>query len=613
MSVVADHICRSVEERFPDIVCSILTVDASGLLHPLSAPSLPPDFSGLLDNIAAGPQVGSCGTAAYTRRNVEVRDIASDPRWIGYAEPVLAGGLVACWSSPLLDVSGSVIATFALYFRQSRGPRRAERDLVKLCMHLCDLALARASRVQDRERRASIDALTGLPNRSSFEHALAHLGCSRPGIWAIFLIDLDNLKMTNDTFGHAAGDRLLQEASARMGQLAAPDRIFRTGGDEFAIVVMAPDRLARVSVLGEEIHEALRQPIEFASFSISPKATIGCAIVSGDEDSAYAVYRNADIALYHAKDTHPGGFICFRSELDSSIVARLSSIDAVKSALDEGRIEAWYQPFVELAGGKIIGFEALCRMTTPEGEIVTASSFSEATTDARIASTITRQMLRQVASDMKRWRNLGIPLSPISINITTVDLQGGKLLELIDQTFGDDKELLSNLCLEVTEGAYLDKRAHLMIDVIHELRRRGIRIALDDFGTGYASLTHLLNLPIDIIKIDRSFVERLPADELSATIISAIISIAGKIGASVTAEGVETVEQAALLTELECFACQGYLYAPARPQAEAAQLALRHSISGDHPIPIVRTHGVTCEPSRAARHRDDNAFAVKRS
>lgn len=586
---VMDHMCHAIEARFNGVACSVLTVDRSGTLHPLCAPSLPDDYSQALDNLAIGPNVGSCGTAAYTGQPVEATDLGTDPRWApfpAFRDAALALGLRACWSSPVVDESGIVLATFALYFREPRGPTEEERRAVNACLHLCDLAFARHQRMADREYYATTDALTTLPNRGSFARALAHLSCREPGAWAVLLLDLDNLKTVNDTFGHAAGDRLLQEVATRLARFAIPDGAFRVGGDEFVLLIKDTDRLADLARTAGDVSAILSQPIEFDHFSIIPVATMGGAVVEGQEESPEIVQRHADLALYHAKETRRGGFVQYWAGIDTRMVARLSSIESVDAALREGRIDAWYQPIVRLSDQRIVALEALCRMTSPNGDIVPAATFADATSDARVAAVLTQRMLSVVCDDMRTWLAMGIDFGRVGVNVTAVDLRGGRLEEALDGIVGGS-ELLSRMVLEVTENVYIGDHDRTVIDAVQALKRRGVGIALDDFGTGYASLTHLLDLPVDFIKIDQSFTARLPDDEVSAAIVASLVAIADKIGATITPEGVETAAQAAKLAELGCVCGQGYHFARAADRAETARLLLRHSAHGPHSIPLV--------------------------
>lgn len=588
LAEVMRRICLQIEERFPDVVCSVLTVDRSGTLHPLASPSLPDEYSQGLDNLTIGPNVGSCGTAAYLGLPVEVHDIASDPRWSPYPafqQAALSLGLKACWSSPLIDEKNTVLATFALYFREPRAPYAEEREIVGTCLHLCHLAFARDLRAADRERRANTDALTELPNQGSFSKAMTHLSCAEAGRWGILMIDLDNLKTVNDTFGHAVGDRLLQEVAARLSAFAIPDSAFRVGGDEFALLIKDPQRLQDLEGTARSVLEAIGAPIECDQFLIAGEATIGGAIVTGEEPSADAVRHHADLALYHAKETCRGGFVQYCKGIGTRMSARISSIANLDAALSEGRIEAWYQPIVRLEDHRIIGLEALCRMISPTGEVIAASAFADATSDSRVASILTRRMLTEVAADMRTWNEMGIDFGHIGVNVTAVDLRGGRLGSLLDQLFTGDP-LLKHLVLEVTESVYIGERDKAVVDIISDLRRRGVFIALDDFGTGFASLTHLLDLPVDFIKIDRSFTARLPGDGVSGTIIAGLIAIAERLGATVIAEGIETVAQAARLEKLGCTLGQGFLFSRGVPRAEAARLLMRHAASNPHSQPF---------------------------
>lgn len=210
----ARQICVNLEETLPGVASSILTVDRAGLMHPLAGPSLPASYSAAIEGLMIGPEVGSCGTAAYRREPVVIDDIVHDPRFARFIHLLDGLDLQACWSFPVIDATGRVMAVLAVYAPQARGPSQEERELALACVDLCGTALRRQERIIDRERRATIDALTGLPNRLAFNAALANIACDEPGSWALFVLDLDNLKVVNDTFGHLAGDDLIRAAAA---------------------------------------------------------------------------------------------------------------------------------------------------------------------------------------------------------------------------------------------------------------------------------------------------------------------------------------------------------------------------------------------------------------
>ena len=574
LAATADRLCREVEAMVPRVVCSVLTVDRQGLLHPLAGKSLPPALVQAVDGVAIGPAVGSCGTAIYLREPVTVSDIATDPRWAPYKFLLDGSGLAACWSSPILDGHGAAIGAFAFYYHERRGPTEMERAIVSACVHLLAIAIERHERVLEREWRASRDPLTGLGNRASFNAALAELACAEPGRWALLIADLDNLKSINDTFGHRIGDMLIRIVGERISAVAAPDRAFRIGGDEFAVIVQAPDALRDLAAAADRIIAAVAQPAECLIYHIMPGATIGGAVLAPGDLEAEAVRQNADYALYHAKELGRGGFVRYWPGIGSTIANRADAIREVEEALRDHRIDAHYQPIVSLDTGKIRAFEALCRLTTPRGEVLPAAAFHQATCDAQIASALTRRMLEIVARDIERWHRLGIRHPLISVNVTSADIHGGTLESALISTFEATGVSLSHLVIEVTESVHMEQRAETVSHVLENLRHMGLRVALDDFGTGYASLTHLLAVPVDFIKIDRSFIRRLEPLDQSAAIVDGLIAIAQALGIKVVAEGIETEAQ---LKQLQAYGCaygQGYLFSRAVDRERATALLL---------------------------------------
>jgi diguanylate cyclase (GGDEF)-like protein len=558
-----ERLCREIEDMLPDVVCSLLSVDRAGLMHPLAAPSLPTEYSQALDGLLIGPNVGSCGTAAYLREPVTVIDIENDPRWDNHRDLALPAGLRACWSSPICDAGGRVLGTFAFYYRECRGPTDAEIDIVATCVNLCTIAFERHERVLERDRLANVDGLTGLANRHCFNDAIAHLRCDTPGSWALLVADLDNLKVVNDTFGHPTGDALIEEVARRIETACKPDRAFRIGGDEFAIIVQDAQALSDIDRAAAAILEKLSEPAPCNGHLIAPQATIGGAILSHTDAFPESVRQNADFALYHAKETGRGGFVRYWPGIGTAITHRLAAIRDVREALAEGRIDAYYQPIVRLDTRRIIGLEALCRLTTPDGKVRPAAEFCEATADAHVAAGITETMLARVAADLRRWNEMGLNFGRVCVNVSSADFQLGGLNQQIARAMEREQVPLNRLAIEVNEDVYLGQRDNTVAREIKVLRSLGLRVSLDDFGTGYAALTHLLNVPVDVIKIDKSFIARLAPDDASSAIIEGIFRIAEGLGIGVVPEGIETEAQAAQLAGFGCTLGQGYLFSRA--------------------------------------------------
>ncbi|MEG3085036.1 GGDEF domain-containing protein [Sphingomonas sp. PB2P12] len=571
----------------PDAVCSVLSVDRAGRLHPLAGPSLSDAYSSALDGVAIGPAAGSCGTSAYLGVDVVVIDIETDPRWAAFKHLALPHGLLACWSSPIVDAHGVTVATFAFYYRERRGPTAFERDVVRNCVRLCLIAIDRCERIVEQERRAFSDALTTLPNRAAFNAALSQLECTVSGRWALLVLDLDNLKVVNDTFGHGAGDRLLQIASDRIAAAVRPCRTFRIGGDEFGIVIDSADALRDLDQFVQTILEALALPADCGGPIVVPRATIGGAVLSPGDVTVDRVRQNADFALYHAKETGRGGFVRYWPGLGSTMTRRLSAIQDVNAALGDHRIDAYYQPIFRLDTREIVGLEALCRMRIGD-RVVAAADFQEATKDVDVATALTARMVALVAADLRRWLDMGIPFQHVGINVSSADLCGGSVERVLTAAFEREGVPLHHVILEITETVYMGDGDHAVQAAIRALRDRGIRIALDDFGTGFASLTHLLTVPIDIIKIDKTFIDHLAPETVGATagstganvtavsmtIVEGLIRIAERMNIRIVAEGVETDRQARWLQSAGCVLAQGYVHSPAVDRDRATALLL---------------------------------------
>jgi diguanylate cyclase (GGDEF)-like protein len=571
LSRTIDQLCLEVEAIVPGIVCSVLSLEA-GYLHPLAGPSLPAHYSAALDNLKIGPSAGSCGTAAFTAAPVAVTDIEHDPRWADFKHLALPLGFRACWSTPIFSAE-RVIATFAFYYHERRQPSDLELRIVDACVHLSAIAIERDERVRERERLTYIDALTGLPNRARFNQVLFDQQTTKGGVWGILLADLDSLKLVNDTFGHSTGDGLIQIAAQRIASVMDPTLTFRIGGDEFAVILRSATVLDLSAEAGKVI-AALKEPARCNGHVIFPAATLG-GCTSDQGDSPDQVRQCADVALYHAKERSRGQYIEYAAGLGTALTRRFRAIRDVGLALAENRIDAHYQPIVRLDTGEVVGFEALCRMTTPSGDVISAANFHEATKDAHVAADLTQCMMLRVASDVRKWLDMGLPFQHVGINLAAADFHAGNLQDRLCSAFEHAGVSLRHIILEVTESVYLGQREHVVADEIKALRERGMRVALDDFGTGFASLTHLLTVPVDIIKIDRSFIERLVPGDAGAIIVEGVMSIATKLGIRVVAEGIETDDQLAQLLKFGCTLGQGYLFSRAVDRSEATLLLKR--------------------------------------
>ncbi|MEN5298501.1 GGDEF domain-containing protein [Brucella sp. TWI559] len=558
-----EQLCLGIEGLILNARTMICSVDQEGMLHMLAAPNLPDSYGYSFNGIVVGPNVGSCGRAIYYKVPVVVSDIENDPKWASYKQLALPLGLLACTSIPILSDTGDALGALAVYFDEKHTPSAAEQEIIDIAVGLCKLAMMREMRILNYERRATVDIQTGVANRTAFDDALSQLRCELPGSWALFVIDIDNLKVTNDTFGHEVGDVLINTIATRIAAALSPDITFRTGGDEFTVIIQNHKALYDLDHAADLVFEALSSPVHCDGQTILPRVTIGGAVLAALDTHPQTVRRNADFALYHAKENARGSFVLYQANVGTRIVHRRNSIREVREALEEKRITAHYQPLIRLDTKEIIGFEALSRMTTPSGDILSAAMFQESFSDVHIASEITQYMLSIVAQDIRRWLDLGLPVQHVGVNVTAADFYVGDLAAFVSKTFAQYNVPLCHLIIEVTENAYIGQRDDVVASGIRNLRLLGVRIALDDFGTGFAALAHLLTVPVDIIKIDRSFVCRLVPGDPSVAIVKGIVQIARDLNIKLVAEGVETLELAKTLEKMGCQLGQGYAFSKA--------------------------------------------------
>ncbi len=598
---VADALCRRAEMFAPEAICSLLQVDAESKLRPLAAPSLPAHYSAAIDGLLIGPKAGSCGTAAFRGEAVEVRDIEHDELWADFKSLALPLGLRACWSTPIKARDGRVVGTFAFYFREARAPSDHERQIVAHCTHLCAVLIENHEFRSRAHEQAFGDAMSGLPNRAAFDVRLAAMTeAQRP--FALLFADLDHLKRVNDTLGHAAGDEMIRIAAKRLSSVDPDIELFRLGGDEFAFIARQCASECSMVNIARALIDAVSRPIDYQGTTLSPSLTAGGVFQGADGVDKNTLYQNADFALHHAKEVNRGGFVPFHEGMRTTITQRLHAIAEVDAALAEDRIVPYYQPVVHFATAEILGLEALARIKTRDGGLMAAAEFQSALSDPRLAHALTTRMLGKVAADIRHWLDLGLRLHNVGFNITTVDLQKGDLEQRVMDAFGSSELVLKHLVLEVNEAVFVNDET--VAKEIRYLRGKGMRVALDDFGTGFASLTHLLQFPVDFIKIDRSFIDKIVDQPSSAVIVQALLDIASKLGMGIVAEGVETREQSEKLIKMGCRAAQGYYFARPASASVTAELlrnftrrrSLRNTSAADRLGPAVR-------PSVKARAR----------
>jgi diguanylate cyclase (GGDEF)-like protein/PAS domain S-box-containing protein len=575
---IADRLCRRVEEIAPDVISSLLHIDAGGLVHPLGGPSLPDDYSRALDGVPIGPDVGSCGSAAYYGTPVLATDIDTDPRWQPFKTRPLEVGLRACWSTPIKAKDGRVIGTFAFYFRECRAPSRWHQRIVDACVDLSALAIERKEARAQIARLAYYDMLTGLPNRARLRDLIseATAACPAGGHVALAFLDVDNFKDVNDTLGHSAGDELLVQFAGRLrAQIQPGDILGRLGGDEFVIVLPNRDA-AEASLIASRITDALVQPLKIGTQQVPMSASMGISLYPDNATDIDTLIQQADAAMYKAKQAGRSTFRFFNADMDRLAEQRLEHSAALRSAISNDRLQLHYQPQIRTSDGAIHGVEALARWYDPVLGEVSPAKFIPLAEECGLIEQIGLWSIRESCRQMAEWRAAGLDIPCVAVNLSPINFQNVNLVSVVGDILAEHGLPPEVLMLEITEGVIMNERS-VAIETMTAIRKLGVGLSLDDFGTGYSSLSRLAHLPIRELKIDRSFMQDVESDATARAIVTTVVRVGQSLQLTVVAEGVETDGQLNLLTELGCDVVQGYLYARALSPSAFGRWLLDHS------------------------------------
>ena len=437
-----------------------------------------------------------------------------------------------------------------------------------------DVSAARAMSLQ-MTYSAQHDLVTNLPNRLllndriSQSIALAHRQ-KRP--FAVLFLDLDRFKYINDSLGHAAGDKILQSVSKRLlAGVRGSDTVSRQGGDEFIVLLSEISHPEDAATSAKKILLAISAPHSIGGQDLHIEGSIGISVYPEDGEDAEALIKNADTAMYHAKERGRNNFQFFKAEMNLKAAERQFLDGNLRRALEREEFLLHYQPKVNLDTGEITGVEALIRWQQPGRGLVPPAQFVPIAEDSGLILPIGRWVLREACRQARSWQDAGLPRLPIAVNVSAVEFRDKGFVEGVRTTLSETGLEGRYLELEVTEGVLMDD-AESTASVLRELKMMGVHLAVDDFGTGYSSLSYLRRFPIDVLKIDRSFVNQITADPDDSAIVNAIINMGQSLKHLVVAEGIETQLQRAYLQTQSCAEGQGYLFSRPLAAAQFAQL-----------------------------------------
>ncbi len=598
------ELVEGIERHDPSVIACVVLLDhEAGALRPGAAPSLPPHYFAAIDGVVIGPNVGACGSAAWSGQLTISDDIAEDPKWAPIRDFAVGAGLRHCWSMPIKSTTGEVLGTLALYGSRPRRPLPEHLTLMADGARLAGIAIERHRALEQLIHDARHDGLSGLPNRTAIFESLdeAIVRIDPDASVAVLFVDLDGLKTLNDTLGHDRADEMIREVGQRLSNaVRSTDFVGRFGGDEFIVVAEEIGNQEEASKLGFRLLEAISQPLPGIDSTVVT-ASIGIALIAGagaDADAREAI-RQADSAMYEAKRAGGDRIVFFRGSRRAHEGRRLALGRELRGAETRGELAIAFQPVFELETGEITAVEALLRWNNPTLGPVSPAEFVPVAEDTGSIVPIGAWVLRESCETIRRVSEAaGRPIE-LAVNVSGRQIAHPGFAQTVQKTLSHAQFPAAQLTLEITETALIRADA-VIARTLRELEAHGVRIVLDDFGTGFSSLSWLKEHPLNAIKIDRGFVSGLAEDFRDQAIVSSLVGMSRALGCTVTAEGVETEEQLEALRALDCERVQGFLLARPMPASELEAL-----LSSPNVVPIQQTAATTgpVDPRRTARTR----------
>ncbi|WP_321416819.1 EAL domain-containing protein [uncultured Desulfobacter sp.] len=516
------------------------------------------------------------GAAACQRKSIWVDDMTQAKQWADYCKLGVPHGLRgACLSTPILASQGKLAGVLTLYFRKSVKRNRIDMQVVDMATRIAAIAIERQQTDERIQFMAYHDALTGLPNRALLEDRLnlALLMAQRyKRQLSVIFIDLDHFKLINDSLGHKCGDELLKVVAQRLKEsVRRTDTVVRQGGDEFIVIlydIPTPTQVGEQFM--KKMREAIVRPIHLSGHDLRVTCSMGMATYPQDGDDMETLLRNADTAMYRAKELGRNNYQTFCHEMDSEAQSRLMLQEELRHALENNELVLYYQAQYGLNSQTIIGMEALLRWQHPKLGLIPPARFIQLAESSGLIVPIGDWVLHTACKQNKTWQDAGMAQVCVSVNVSPRQFHEEDLPERVAKALEVSGLEACYLELELTESLVM-KDPQQAVETMNKLNDMGVQLSIDDFGTGYSSLSALKRFPVTRLKIDRSFVNELPGSLEDSSIAEAVISLGHSLNLKVIAEGVEELQQVEFLSNHACDEIQGYYFSRPIPAGEFEQ------------------------------------------
>jgi diguanylate cyclase (GGDEF)-like protein len=573
---ILDSITGGAQELIGDEVVGLRLRDPDdpGMLILVSSNGVREDLTKRLWRVPVA-EAGAPGLAMLRDELVVMEQYATSPHSI----PDLANAHIQAAMAAPVHENGAVVGGLIVgSYREGRTYSVADREVLLAFAEHVSLAITDAKTLREMYE-AFHDSLTKLASRALFMKRLGHdlaRAAREQTRLAVLFIDLDRFKVVNDSLGHAAGDTLLVEVANRLKScLRAGDTAARFGGDEFAVLLQDVEGAEQAMRVADRIITVLREPFTLRGKEIFVDCSVGVALNLEPDQNAEALMQNADLAMYRAKRAGKGHSQVFEPAMQASVQNRLDLEAQLRVAVDRDQLVLHYQPIVELASGRLTGVEALVRWQHPDRGLVAPLEFIPLAEETGLIRPIGRWVLREACRQASEWNALLGPDSslPVSVNLSARQLQQPELPHLLAQALAESGADPRWLVLEITESVLLHD-TEVVTERLGTLKAQGVSLAIDDFGTGYSSLAYLRLFPVDILKIDKTFVAEIGAGAAPAALARAIVNLGHTLELTTVAEGIETAEQFAEVRDSGCRFGQGFYFAPPLPHDEIEAMVL---------------------------------------